>query len=335
MAGHNPQDLSIAVEPSAATRRAYRRRGLFNLSRMGHCAPSVLQTLLDVTKTRNEWAVRATAGLPGGIGNTGNECGGVTAPLVMLGTRCGLGTASDGLPRVLDQGHDLCRRFLGCNGTLLCREIRGHARVPLRCVQVVRQSPELYGETIAADRPAVVEGERREAYRQLYAHFRADDFHCAHAVLRELRDTIPVGQELLDGTSAFMGGTLFQGMTCSALTAGIMALGLKLGRIEHSRLRVIRMIATMAAGGDAFADDMNEFNRTMNAGKRIAKWFAGEFGSTQCRGITSADFSSAAGVQRYIDTAGVARCKTIARAVAGQVRSFIAQQQPRESPSES
>ncbi|HEY6060194.1 MAG TPA: C-GCAxxG-C-C family protein [Gemmatimonadales bacterium] len=302
---------------------------------MGHCAPSVLQTLLDVTKTHNEWAVRATAGLPGGIGNTGNECGGVTAPLVMLGTRYGLGTASDGLPRVLEKGHDLCQRFLGCNGTLLCREIRGHARVPLRCVQVVRRSPELYGETIAGDRPAAVRGERREAYRQLYAHFRANDFHCAHAVLRELRDTIPVGQELLDGTSAFMGGTLFQGMTCSALTAGIMALGLKLGRIEHSRLRVIRMIATMAAGGDAFADDMNEFNRIMNAGKRIAKWFTGEFGSAQCRSITSSDFSSAAGVQRYIDTNCMARCRHMVQAVAGQVRSFITKQQPPQWPSES
>jgi putative redox-active protein with C_GCAxxG_C_C motif len=330
MAGHNPQGPAVAAEPSAATRRAYRRRGLINLSTMGHCAPSVLQALLDVSKTRNAWAVRATAGLPGGIGNTGNECGGLTAPLVMLGARYGLGTASDGLPQVLDKGHDLCRRFLRCNGTLLCREIRGHARVPLRCVQVVRRSPELYGETIAGDRPAAIQGEQREAYRQLYAHLCANDFHCAHAVLQELRETVPVDQDLLDGTSAFMGGTLFQGMTCSTLTAGIMAVGLKLGRIEHSRLRVIRMIATMAAGGDAFADGMNEFNRIMNAGKRIAQWFAGEFGSTQCRDITSSDFSSAAGVKRFIDSDGAARCKTIARAVAGRVRLVMAEPRPRQ-----
>jgi hypothetical protein len=283
-----------------------------------------MQTILDVTKATNHWAVLASAGLPGGIGNTGNECGGVTAPLVMLGTHYGLRAAPDGLPLILETGHDFCRRFAGCNDTLMCRDIRGQARLPLRCIKVVRRSPELWGESMAGDSRAAVQGERREAYRQLCSHFGDHDFHCAHAVLRGVRDTIPVDQDLLDGTSAFMGGTLLQGMTCSALTAGIMALGLRLGGIENSRWRVLRMIATMAAGGDAFADEMNEFNKIMNAGKRLSQWFAGKFGSTQCRAITGSDFSSTAGVRTYIDADGVSRCKTIAGAVAEQVRGMIA-----------
>jgi hypothetical protein len=55
-----------------------------------------------------------------------------------------------------------------------------------------------------------------------------------------------------------MGGTLFAGMTCSALTAGVMALGLAVGEIENSHTRVARMIATMAVRGAALlalADD--------------------------------------------------------------------------------
>jgi hypothetical protein len=63
-----------------------------------------------------------------------------------------------------------------------------------------------------------------------------------------------------------MGGTLFTGMTCSALAAGVMARGLALGEVEHSRRRLVRLIATMALGGDAFADDVNAFNRVMNLG---------------------------------------------------------------------
>lgn len=59
--------------------RALRRRSMANLLRMGHSAPTVMQTLLDVSETEAEWLVRLTAGLPGGIGNTGAECGGVTA----------------------------------------------------------------------------------------------------------------------------------------------------------------------------------------------------------------------------------------------------------------
>ena len=38
-----------------------------------------------------------------------------------------------------------------------------------------------------------------------------------------------------------------------------MALGVVRGEIERSRLRVLRMIGTMAAGGNAFADDLNKF----------------------------------------------------------------------------
>jgi hypothetical protein len=38
-----------------------------------------MQTLLDASETEAEWLVTLTAGLPGGVGNTGAECGGVTA----------------------------------------------------------------------------------------------------------------------------------------------------------------------------------------------------------------------------------------------------------------
>ena len=44
-------------------------------------------------------------------------------------------------------------------------------------------------------------------------------------------------RELFDAVSAFMGGTLFMGKTCSAFTAGVMAIGLQAGEIENSYLR--------------------------------------------------------------------------------------------------
>jgi hypothetical protein len=45
----------------------------------------------------------------------------------------------------------------------------------------------------------------------------ANGFHCAHAVLKHLGDTIPVTRELLDGTSGFIGGTVFKGLVCLSL----------------------------------------------------------------------------------------------------------------------
>ena len=120
-----------------------------------------------------------------------------------------------------------------------------------------------------------------------------------------------------------MGGTLFKGLTCSAFTAGVMAIGTKIGEIENNYLRVTRMLALMVSGGDAFLDGVNKFNRAINTGHRLSKWFRNEFGSTQCQAITQCDFSCQAGVGKYIDGDGVTRCRRITKMVAEQVQKIL------------
>ena len=105
----------VAPILSNRTKRIYRRRGLSNLLKMGHCAPAVMQTLLDLGNTKEEWLVRMCAGLPGGIGNTGFECGEITAPLIQFGLVHGLSAKHDGLPSVIYSGHDYDQRF--CKST--------------------------------------------------------------------------------------------------------------------------------------------------------------------------------------------------------------------------
>jgi hypothetical protein len=266
-----------------------------------------------------------TAGLPGGIGNTGFECGGITAPLIQFGLEHGLSAKHDGLPTVIYAGHDYLQRFQKCNNSLLCQDILGDRRVPLPCIKVARHAPELYRQTDCKDDTEAISGQAREAFHLLYSHLSANGFHCAHAVLKHLGDTIPVTRELLDGTSGFIGGTVFKGLTCSAFTAGLMAVGVKLGEIEESYLRVIRMLATMIVGGNALADHMNKFNRLLNIGKRMSKWFTKEFGSTLCREVTQCDFSSLENVHRYIEEGSVNTCKIIAEKVARQAELIIKQ----------
>jgi hypothetical protein len=290
---------------------------------MGHCAPAVMRTLLEASGAENDWPIRLVAGLPGGIGNTGGECGGVTAPLALLGLRRGLGPMHDGLPLLFHEGHALCERFERCHGTLLCSELRGDRRLPLPCVGVVRRAPELYAATVAPAARRAVNGEKLQAYRRLHAHLVDEGFHCAHEVFRHLEDLIPARPALRDATSGFVGGTLFKGLTCSALTAGIMAAGLTLGEIENSRARVLRMIARMIVGGDAFDDELNEFSRSMNLGHRLSQWFSQRFGSTRCRAITGCDLSTTAGVDRFIEDRRVIRCRAAAHAVAAEVRGTI------------
>ena len=57
----------------------------------------------------------------------------------------------------------------------------------------------------------------------------------------------------------------------------------------------------------------------MNPNHELAKWFRGVSGSTQCRHIPGCDFSTTAGVKRYIKTDGVSRCQAIAQQVAVEV----------------
>lgn len=304
-------------------RRRLRRRGLGNLLRMGHCAPAIVQTILDTEKTDARWLVRAAAGLPGGIGNTGCECGGLTAPLLLLGLHHAADPLQNGLPVTTLKGHQLVRTFTACHGTTQCCRIRGDQRVPLRCIGVVRRAAEQYAVVASDDSGIGLDAERVNAYARLQAHLSEQKFHCALAVLDELPEVITVKPAVRDATAAFSGGTIFLGMTCSALTAGVVALGLAVGRIENSRARVLRMIGLMAAGGNAFADDVNEFNRVMNLGHRLAESFTASFGSTQCRAITQCDFSTAAGVQQYIECNGIVRCRGIARGVAAEVRRMI------------
>jgi C_GCAxxG_C_C family probable redox protein len=314
----------MALETFPALRASrLRKRGVANLLRMGHCAPTVMQTMLDASATELTWPVRLTAGLPGGIGNTGGECGGLTAPLIAIGLRHSRDETRGGLPVAVDKGHDLLQRFEAAHGTTQCRDILGDARLPLRCVGVVRQASPMCAQCLAAAGATPLSPETRAAYQELYAHWQERGFHCADAVFAELGETVAAPPEVRDATTDFMGGTLFTGMTCSALTAGVTALGLALGRIEDSRPRVLRMIATMAAGGDAFADHLNAFNPLMNLGHKLGDWFKDEFGSTQCRALTGCDFASADNVREYVARDGTARCERIAQGVAAQVAELI------------
>ena len=311
--------------PAPGPNWAYRRTGAGNLLRMGHCAPTAMRTILDVSSPEKEWLVRLSAGMPGGIGNTGHECGAFTSPLAVMGLQADLREVDRGLPVIFDRGHALRDTFVGCHGTLQCKEIRGNDHFPRHCIAPVLRSAELWRDALDGPRPDAIPEATRAGYAQLYEHFAGNDFHCAQAVLADLGYTRAEHPEVLEAATAFIGGTLFTGGTCSAFAAGVMAMGLKDGEIEDSPLRVIRLLAIMTVGGDAFDDRLNKFNPSMNRGFRLSRWFAGEFGSTQCRKITGCDFADPSGVSRYIDGDQLSRCRTIGCRVAEQVQSLLSQ----------
>ena len=307
----------------AKGRWSYRRRSLANLLRMGHCGPTVMKTLLEVGDADSEWAVKLAGGLPGGIGDTGFECGGITSPLFVLGLRYGLEEKGEGLPQVFHKGLAHFHGFLDRNGSPFCRDIRGTPYRLRKCMKAVCLAPEIASRAASEDGTGAVRDEAREAYALLYSHLTGRHFHCARTVLEHLGPAIPQRPEFREGLSGFVGGTLFQGLTCGSLVAGVMALGSGLDRIENSFPRVMRMIVLMKTGGKPFADPINAFNRIMNRGKDLADWFVGEFGSTQCKAVTGCDFSAVPDVRRYIATDSMNRCAVLSEKVAERVRYMM------------
>lgn len=313
------QEVSARTAPNWM----YWGKSASNLIRMGHCAPTVMQTILDVSGEQKQWLVKLIAGMPGGIGNTGFECGAVTAPLVLMGLQYGLRKTDQGLPVIEDRGYCLCQRFLASHKALQCKQIRGKDQFPKHCIRPVCLAPQMFfASTDGQDQPAIP-AETRSSYCRIYSHWEEHNFHCARTVLEQLDFTTPARQELYDAVSAFMGGTLFMGMTCSAFAAGVMAVGLQAGKIENSPSKVMRMLYRMTTGGDAFDEKINKFNRSMNTGYRMSRWFTKEFGSTHCQAITGCNLSTSEGVGRYIEDGCVTRCRQIAQTVVHEVNKTL------------
>ena len=314
---HADQNTAIAANWS------FRSQAFNNLLHMGHCAPTVMKTILDIQSVEKEWLVKLSAGMPGGIGNTGFECGGITSPLVLMGIKFGLNQTDGELPVIFDKGHALYQSFIASHNTYKCIEIRQKDRFPRHCIMPVLMSPELYWEAKNDNFQESIPPASRASYSRLYNYTVENNFHCSQAVLRHLGYKEEENQELFDAMSALMGGTLFLGKTCSAFTAGVMANGLQIGEIENSIPRVIRLLGIMTIGGNAFDEKINNFNSSMNRGYKLSRWFTKEFGSTQCQAITQCVFSNQEGVNNYINGDGIMRCKQIAEKVAARVQTMV------------
>jgi hypothetical protein len=299
------------------------RRALSNLLRMGHCAPTLVQTLLEPEGAATTERVILAAALPG-MGNSGSECGGITGPLVVLGLRHSRDPAIDGAPAPVALGRALVDAFRADHGTTRCRDILGDARLPLRCFGVVRRAPGRYLALESGVPMAPHPAEVRAAHGAFCAHLSESGFHCTQSVLRASAESGAASPDLLDASSAFVGGTALSGQTCGALTGGLLLLGRRLGAIEDSHLRVLWQVATMAVRGDAFADERNAFNRAMNRGHDLARWFTDRYGSSQCRELTGCDFDCLEGTRRYVEGGQVARCARMAREVAARVEEVVA-----------
>jgi C_GCAxxG_C_C family probable redox protein len=292
-----------------------------NLFKMGHCAPTVMHTVRQAMGEKDEYLVKLTSGLPGGIANCGAECGAITSPIMNIVLKLGYSLSNGGASKSISLGIIHLKRFKNIHGTLYCRDILKNKRNPLPCIKAVCSAPPILMEVLDEDGTNIAKPTSR-VYNKLLKSFHHQRFHCSHSVLSELDNQIIADEKLLRASWGFIGGTLMQGMTCGALTAGVLVIGSIFGGIEDSYLRVLRMVGLMVAGRDAMKNDINKFNKAINIGNNLALKFIGEFGSSNCREITKTNFSSDEEIEIYFKENRMNRCKEISSWVANWVRNI-------------
>jgi len=293
-------------------------RTINNVLRMGHCAPTVMQTLLGINGIQNHDMVKYAAGLAGGIAGSEMECGVLTAPLIYMGCRNSNLTGINEKLNILIRAQSYIKEFNSFYGTTICNDIQQSES----CKHVIINFYKPYSRAIK--NPVPLSDEAKGAYTLLLETFDEKNFHCAHNVLGNLGNNFNVTQELYDSSWLFIGGIALLNRTCGALAAGAMALSSATAEIENSYSRVARLHRLLKNNDNtAMDEEMNNFNRSINLCDELGSWFRNTYGSTTCHQLCGLNFSDINDVKSFISGPCMGYCRNVASEVARKVSDMI------------
>lgn len=287
-----------------------------NVLRMGHCAPSIMQTLLEINNLENPDLVLYCAAMAGGIAGANTECGALTAPMMFISLTNNEFTDISGRLNTINKAQLYVNEFNKYNKALVCNRIRqGDMR---KCRKTMYNFYGPYSRAAVKHDP--MSNEKQEAYSLILNAFDECGFHCSNTVLSNLDEKFKVKKDLTDSTWIFIGGLAMLNRTCGALAAGVAALSSISAEIENSYSRVRRMNKLLKKQNDkALNDDINNFNRSIRYSDELGSWFRSEFGAISCHDIWNYDFSRIEDAKSYISGQCVSHCTQIAKRVARQV----------------
>ncbi len=295
-------------------------RTLNNYYRMGHCAPSVMQTLIDINWVDFPDLVLYTGALSGGIAGPGMECGVLTAPLIYMGYERKIPAGLSEKIDLIIKGQTYINRFDEFNGTCICGNIR-QGGAPA-CRKTVANFYRIFSGSV--EKPDFISDETRKSYSLLLSGFESENFHCAHNVLKKLRSEFRMGDEMYYASWLLVGGLAMLNRTCGALTAGVMALSSIKAKVEKSYLRVAKMNRLFKENSNEAMDEgINNFNHSIHLSEMLGAWFRKEFRSTTCYDICGSNFSMVSDAESYLSGNFIERCSDITKSVAEKVNSMI------------
>ena len=303
--------------------------GLFNteklktinyIRRMGHCAPGIMQTLLDINDIQNDNIVLYAGAMAGGIAGSNMECGALTAPLMFIGFRNNNIVCLPDKIDIICKAQSYVNEFNSLNGTTICSRIRQKSNSA--CMKTIRTFYKPFSDAVSS--PVILSNETKESYSLLLKTFDDSKFHCAQNVLKNLNSNFLITKELIDVSWAFIGGIALLNRTCGALTGGVLAISSATAKIENSYSRVARMNRLLRnENNEAMNDEINNFNKSINYSEELGHWFRNEFGSTTCSDIWRLKFSVKNDVEKFISGHCMLQCSYITKKVAQKVSGMI------------
>jgi len=142
-----------------------------------------------------------------------------------------------------------------------------------------------------------------EAVSDRAAEYFKAGFNCAESVLTSLAESIGMRSELIPKIATpFGGGIGRRGSVCGALTGGVIAIGLKLGRSK--------------------AEDAEKREESYEKALELFKRFEKEFGSPICYDLIKLDLTTPEGRERS-KTIRLEKCINFVRAAAKNVAELI------------
>lgn len=294
---------------------------LNNILHMGHCAPSVMQTLTELNDINNSSLVLYAGALAGGIAGTDMECGALTAPLMFMSSQMTNSVPIEEKLGMIHKSQVYYNEFTRYNNTSICRIIQGNGISS--CLKAVCGIHQLYSTAISGS--GEMPEEKKGSFSLVLSEFERNEFHCAQSVLKSIGGKLTLTKELLNASWIFVGGIAMMNRTCGALAGGVMALSAATAKMENDYSRVARMnwLLMHNRTEEAMNEEMNNFNRSIRLSEELGSWFRSEFGSTNCYGIWGYNFSSTKDSEGYVTGNCLKHCKDIANCVAMKIQSMV------------
>ncbi len=183
---------------------------------------------------RNDQALKSATGLEGGLVACGSTCGVVTVGALGI-AGCRLGHGGEAAQRaVMDQARAYVDWFQGEFLTTLCRERTGvdfyKARGQLSYLLPARVGRCLWHIGKAADRLWELTSRPVSDAAKGPPEASSDSMHCATEVLKGVRESCGVGDEVLEKIVFVLdGGVALSGGVCGAMAGAILAANLAFG----------------------------------------------------------------------------------------------------------